>query len=80
MAEPHDGKFKLQVTLAIGLPDHTWIEKTVTFDSNVEEFDDDDYPIHERAFDHLAKTEEEWLNKVAPSFWTTIHYEILIDH
>lgn len=71
-----DNTTKYRVTIALGRPDHTWVEKDVIIELPDGD-DEDDYPWHERAFDKLNATEPEYLDKIAPSFWTTLHYERL---
>jgi hypothetical protein len=37
----------------------------------------DDYPLAERAFDHLLKHESRYLDGLMPSFYVVQHYEVL---
>jgi hypothetical protein len=69
--------YKVQVTLALGRPDKTWIEHAVVIDAPAGFDDMDDYPLAERAFDHMMQHEADQLNAIAPSFWVVLHYEVL---
>jgi hypothetical protein len=68
----------VRITLAIGLPDHTWIEKVVHMEMSEAQIDEEhDYPFREHAFDWLMKHEADWLNSLQPTFWTDIHIEFI---
>lgn len=69
--------YKVRVTLAIGLPNRTWVEKDVVIDAPAGFDDMDDYPLSERAFDHLLAHESTYLDKLMPSFWVVLHYEVV---
>jgi len=65
----------VRITLALGRSNHTWEEKVVSL--NLIESQIDEYPLQELAFEWLMRNEPEYLNKVAPSFWTLIHVEFV---
>ena len=68
--------YKVRVTLALGRSDKTWVEHDVVIDAPAG-FDDDDYPLSERAMDHLLVHECDQINAIAPSFWVVLSYEVL---
>ena len=65
----------LIVTLAIGLPDKTWIEKDIELKSEERFFDGEEIAnsVTEEAAWALVPEEEQ--NRLAPSFWKLIHWE-----
>lgn len=68
---------KVQVTLAIGLPNRTWVDKEVVIEAPAGFDDMDDYPLAERAFDHLLKHESKYLDNLMPSFWVVLNSKVL---
>jgi hypothetical protein len=69
--------YKVRVTLAIGLPNRTWVDKEVVIEAPAGFDDMDDYPLAERAFDHLLQHESRYLDGLMPTFWVVQHYEVL---
>lgn len=67
----------VNITLALGRSNHTWEEKVVSLNLTESQVDEDEYPLQELAFEWLMRNEPEYLNKVAPSFWTLIHVEFV---
>lgn len=66
----------LVITLALALPDKTWVEYDVEIDGTDNCFDPDgeiyEEDITQSAFDALP---EGLINTLAPSFWKMIHWE-----
>ena len=72
----------VDITIALGLRDHTWIERTVRIElteAQAWDLEEDTYPAAEMAFDHLLKHEPEYLNKLSLSFWTLLAYSTVMD-
>lgn len=67
----------VRITLAIGRANHTWEEKVVSLNLTTSQVDEDYYTLHELAFEWLMRNEPEYLNKVAPTFWTLIDVDFV---
>ena len=62
------------ITLAIGLPDKTWIEREVEVEDSNDLWDGEDTEaLGEIAFAAIPEDEK---NRLAPSFWKLIHWEM----
>lgn len=77
-SEPEANLKLILVTLALGLADHTWVEKTVEMEVDPEidpDLKTEIFDAEEDAFQKWMRENESEANSLAPSFYKLIHWE-----